>query len=254
MKGSRLVVVGMVGAILAVGWAGAAAGAATLVTVTPDTALVDAQTVSVSASGYTPNAGLAVIECTAAAVSESDCDLSTLLLTNADGSGNLSTSYDVFRQIFPGSNPGGLDCAPSGCVLAVANIGDQTEAASAPLAFDAGVPLPPSLQLTATIDPAGSFDRAGNVTITGTIACNIPADVSLDASATQRAGRVLLHADGFSDVSCNGPTRYSIVAAPYDGIFRGGSAAVVLTFDSFSGRRDVFGTVSATVKLRGPAQ
>jgi hypothetical protein len=254
VKTFRLVVVSVVGAILAVGWASAPAGAAALVSVTPNSALVDAQPVSVSASGFTADAGLAVIECTVGPVSQDDCDLSTLLFANADASGNLSTSYAVFREIFPAADPAGLDCAPSNCVLLVANIGDQTEAASVPLAFDASIPLPPSLQITATIDPTGSFDKAGNVTITGTVTCNMPADVSLFASATQRAGRVLLHADGFGDVSCDGPTPYSLIATPFDGIFRGGSATVALNFDSFSGRRDVSGTVNATVRLHGPTK
>src|SRR2546426_204227 len=48
------------------------AGAALLVNVTPDSGLVDAQPVDVSASGYTPNAQLAVIECTTGAVSHGD--------------------------------------------------------------------------------------------------------------------------------------------------------------------------------------
>jgi hypothetical protein len=240
-----------VGTILTVGFVAAPAGATPLVTVTPNSALVDAQQVNVAASGYTANSGLAVIECTAGATSENDCDLSTLLFANADGSGNLATTYGVFRQIFPSSNPAGLDCAPSNCVLAVANVATQTEAASIPLNFDASIPLPPSLQITATIARTGSFDKAGNVTITGTVTCNIPADVSLYASATQRVGRALFHADGFADISCNGSTHYSLVAQPYDGIFRGGNTAVTLNFDSFSGRRDVFGTVNATVRLHG---
>src|SRR5438445_12425005 len=77
------------------------AGAALLVNVTPDSGLVDAQPVDVSASGYTPNAQLAVIECTAGAISQDDCDLSTLQYRSADWSGNLSTTYAVFRVIFP---------------------------------------------------------------------------------------------------------------------------------------------------------
>jgi Neocarzinostatin family len=251
VKRFRLIVVSTVGAILTVGLAAAPAGAAPLVSVAPNLALVDAQPVSVSASGFTANAGLAVLECTVGATSQDDCDISTLVFANADGSGNLSTSYGVFRQIFPATSPAGLDCAPSSCLLVVANSGDQTEAASAPLTFDASIPLPPALQITATIDPTGTFDKAGNVTISGTITCNIPADVSLYASATQRAGRALFHADGFGDSFCNGPTRYRLTASPYDGIFRGGNATVTLNFDSFTGRRDVFGTVNATVRLSG---
>ena len=253
MKGLKFLVSCGVGALCTVVLA-APAGAAPLVSVTPNAALADGQPVSVSASGYTANAGVAVIECTAGAISQNDCDLSTLLFVNADGSGNVSTSYNVFRQIFTASNPAGLDCAPSNCVLAVANIADQTEAASTPLNFDASVPLPPTLQISATIAPTGSFDKAGNVTISGTITCNLPADVTLDAFATQRAGRSLFHAEGFGDVFCDGPTPYSLTLSPYDGIFRGGSTTVSLNFDSFFGHRDVSGSVTAPVRLKGSSK
>jgi hypothetical protein len=231
--------------------AAAPAGAAPLVTVTPSTGLLDADQVSVSASGYTPDAFLAVIECTTGATTQDDCDLSTVDYANADGSGNLSTTYAVFREIFPATNPDGLDCGLSNCLLVVANISDQTEATGAPLSFDTTVPLPPHLEITATIDQAGSFDHAGNVTITGTVTCNIPADVDLFVSATQRVGRLLLHADGYTDSPCDGTTPFAVTASPYDGLFRGGNATVQLDFSSFSGRRYVFGTVNATVRLHG---
>jgi hypothetical protein len=243
--------VSTIAATVTFGLLAAPAGAAPLVSVTPDSGLVDAQPVNVSASGYTANTQLAVIECTTGAISQDDCDLSTLVYTNADGSGNLSTTYAVFREIFPASEQDGLDCAPSNCVLAVANIIDQTEAASAPLSFDASVPLPLSLHISATIDPTGSFDRAGNVTVTGTVTCSLPADVYLQVEAIQRAGRALLHAYGFAEISCDGPTRYSLTAAPYDGVFRGGNATVQVYYNSFSGRRSVYGSVSSTVQLRG---
>ena len=245
------VVVSMIATTVASGLVAAPAGASPLVNVTPSSGLVDAQPVDVSANGYTANAQLAVIECTTGAISQDDCDLSTLAFTSADASGNVSTTYAVFREIFPASNQAGLDCAPSNCVLIVANIGDQTEAASAALSFDPNIPLPPSLQITATIDNTASFDRAGNVRITGTMTCSLPADVYLQVGAVQRAGRALLHAYGFAEISCDGPTRYSLTASPYDGIFRGGNATVQLDYTAFSGRRNVFGTVDATVRLRG---
>ena len=221
------------------------------VTVTPNTDLVDAQQVSVSASGFAANASIAVIECTTGATTQDNCDLSTLLFTSADPSGNVLTDYNVFRVIQPTSVATALDCAPSNCVLAVADISDQTQAASTPLSLDASIPPPPTLQITATVDPSGSFDHAGNVTITGTLTCNLPADVSLNAFATQRAGRAILTAEGFGEVPCDGTVPYSLTLNPFNGIFRGGSVSVELDFDAFSGNRDVFGTVNTTVRLHG---
>jgi hypothetical protein len=168
----------MATAVVAVGLWAVPAGATPLLTVTPNAGLVDGQSVSVSASGYTPGAGLAVLECTAGASSENDCDLSTVAYVNADASSAVSTTYGVFREIFTANDGAGLDCAPSQCVLVVANIGDQTEAASAELGFDASIPPPPILQVSATIDPTGTFDKTGNVTVTGTVNCNMPATSS----------------------------------------------------------------------------
>ena len=241
-------------AVATIGLAATPAGAAPLVSVTPNTALVDGQNVSVAATGYTPGSSLAVIECVVGATSESDCDTSTLVFAQADGSGALSTTYGVFRQVFTVNNTSGIDCAPANCTLVVANIVDQSEAASSPLNFDASVPLPPTLQVTAAINSTGSFTKAGSVVITGTVTCNMLADVALDISATQRAGRVLLHAEGFDEVPCNGPTPYSVTLASSDGIFRGGSATVTLNFISLTGRRDIFGTANRSVQLRGKAQ
>jgi len=247
-------VAGVATAVVAVGLWAVPAGATPLLTVTPNTGLLDGQSVSVSASGYTPGAGLAVLECTTGASSESDCDLSTVAYVNADASGAVSTTYGVFRVIFTANDGAGVDCAPSQCVLVVANIGDQTEAASAALGFDASVPPPPTLQVSAIIDPTGTFDKAGNVTVTGTVDCNMPADVFADVTATQRAGRALFHAEGFGDIACDGPTHFAISLEPYDGIFRGGSAAVTLNYNSFSGSRNIFGSVQQTVQLRGGAK
>jgi len=250
MRRIKMTVVAAIAATLVLA-AAAPASAAPAVTVTPDTNLVDAQPVSVSASGFAANASIAVIECTTGATTQDNCDLSTLLITNADLSGNVLTDYNVFRVIQPASAATAVDCAPSNCVLAVADISDQTQAAATPLSFDASIPPPPILQITATVDPTGTFDHAGNVTITGTLTCNLPADVFLDAFATQRAGRAILNAEGFGDVPCDGTVPYSLTLNPFNGIFRGGTVSVELFFDAFSGNRDVFGTVDATVRLHG---
>jgi hypothetical protein len=246
----RIIVVGALAAAL-VGVAAAPASAAPAVSVTPNINLVDAQQVSVSASGFAANASIAVIECTTGAVSQDDCDLSTLLFTNADPSGNVLTNYNVFRVIKPASTPVALDCAPSNCVLAVADINDQTQAASTPLLFDASIPPPPILQITATVAPSGRFDHAGDVTITGTLTCNLSADVSLDAFASQRVGRTIFTAQGFADAPCDGTVPFTLTLNPFNGIFRGGSIDVQLNFDAFFGNRNVSGTVNATVQLHG---
>ena len=54
-------------------------------------------------------------------------------------------------------------------------------------------PPPPPLQISLTIQTSGQVDRqSGKVRLTGTIKCNIPADVSLNAVLTQRLSRFSL--------------------------------------------------------------
>src|SRR2546426_204229 len=104
----------------------------------------------------------------------------------------------------------------------------------------AATPPTPSL-------PSSSARPARSRTATATVTCSLPADVYLQVSAIQRAGRALLHAYGFDEISCDGPTHYSLTGAPYDGILRGGNATVEVDYSSFSGRRSVYGSVNATV-------
>ncbi len=57
------------------------AGAATLpvVKVSPATALVDLQSVTVTGSGFSANAQIGTVQCRPGAVGEPDCDLGTLV-------------------------------------------------------------------------------------------------------------------------------------------------------------------------------
>jgi hypothetical protein len=235
-------------ALFGVVLAASPASAAQTVSVSPNTALVDGQPVTVMAGGFTPGASLAVIECTAGFASVDDCDVSTALFPQADASGNLSTPYNVFRVISTTNTPS-TDCAPANCVLLVADINDQTMVASQVLNFDASVPPPPQLTITATI-ASGSFDKAGDVVVTGTLDCSLPTDVQVQGDATQRAGRSLYEDFGFGDTPCDGLTPYALVLNPTNGIFRGGSANVEVDFFSETGR-GVSGSVVTTLKLNG---
>jgi hypothetical protein len=251
MRRARCISVTILGGLFAVGLVAGPASAATAVTVTPNSNLHDGDLVMVNATGYTPNAGLAVIECDLTATGPNNCDLSTLMTPSADGNGNLTNfNYNVFRSI---STPvdGNIDCAPANCVLAVANISNLTEANGQVLNFDASVPPPPPLTVTVTVNPTGSFDKVGNVTITGTADCSQPVDLFLDGFVQQRAGRALLSGEGFNDTPCNGPTPFTVVANPYNGIFRGGSASLVLNWGASAGNRGVSGVTNATLSLHG---
>ncbi len=231
----------------------APASASTTVSVTPSTGLHEGDQVAVTATGFTPSAALAIVECTSSFASQDDCDLSSAGFAQADQTGSVGpTPFTVYRQIFPTTDPTGFDCAPSNCVLVVANVNNLSEFAMAALTFDTSGPLPPPLQITATVDPTGTFDHAGNITITGTVTCNIPAEVELDVGASQQIGRLFINAQGSTTLSCNGPTNYSILAGATDGVFRGGKAMLKLFINSFSGRPPVFSVVGpVTIQLHG---
>jgi hypothetical protein len=250
MRKARSISLAILGGLFAVGLAAGPASAATAVSVTPNLNLHDGDTVSVSASGFTANASLVVLECNPTATTPDDCDVSTAQFLQADSSGSLTTDYSVFRIITTNTN-GTIDCAPTNCALGVANINDITENSGQILNFDASIPPPPPLEVTVTLNPTGQFDKAGNVVLTGTATCSEPVDLSLDGFVQQRAGRALLQAEGFNDLPCDGTISFTVVANPYNGIFRGGKAQGTLYWNAFTGTRGVSGEADANLSLKG---
>jgi hypothetical protein len=103
----------------------------TVVHVTPNTGLVEGQTVSVEVSGLSAvNVGVA--ECQAGATGINDCDLGTAIFP-----GGFPTTFVVHRFITIGSNTT-IDCAaaPGACIIGAADIGDiNATIGTAPIAF-----------------------------------------------------------------------------------------------------------------------
>ncbi len=129
-----LAAVGMTGS-------GASVGASPLpvVTVTPSTNLVDLQQVTVTGSGFSANAQIGTVECRSGALSEVDCDLSTLVYTQANASGAFTLQRYVRRLIAVNANT--VDCgAPSGCILGAGNIANLSEANGQAIVFNPNVP------------------------------------------------------------------------------------------------------------------
>ena len=105
-----LVVVLAAVALAAVGMTGSgasiAAGPLPTVTVTPSTNLVDLQQVTVAGSGFSANAQIATVECRSGALGQADCDLSTLVYTQANASGAFTLQRYGHR--FAGDQRSGL--------------------------------------------------------------------------------------------------------------------------------------------------
>jgi hypothetical protein len=247
----RLVVgVGVVTAVTVV--AASPASAQPMITVTPDTDLVDFQTVTVSGSGFGAATTLGAAMCTAGPVSLDNCDLDTVQFVDTDSAGAFTTEYTVERLIETPAS-GEVDCAtaPGACILGVATL-DLSQVATAPLAFDPNVPPLPRLQIGVTIDPVGSvMPRTGAATVSGTVTCSSPAHVFIDGFASQRAGRVNVQGSFFTELACDGSAAWTADLVAFNGRFVGGQLNVEVFAFGFDGQQEDDAQASAVVRLKG---
>src|SRR4051812_22398081 len=122
-------------------------GADIVVTVDPATNLADGQPVTVSGTGFAPNAGVGTAQCSRASTtsrSTADCDLSTSRTGNADSQGNASFTLRVKRTITTSQET--VDCASAAdaCLVAMADLSDLTVSSGMVITFDPNAPpLPP---------------------------------------------------------------------------------------------------------------
>jgi len=97
------------------------------VTVTPSTGLVDGQTVSVDATGLTPNSGQDLGECTLTPAQEAAC--TSLGSTTSDASGSASASVTVHKTFdaYVGTTfYGTVDCAAVDfCFIGISDTGNS---------------------------------------------------------------------------------------------------------------------------------
>jgi hypothetical protein len=234
-------------------WAVPASAAPALV-VTPNTDLVDFQTVSVTGTGFPADSSIGLLECQTGAFDLGSCDLSTLAFPTTDATGSYTTDFVVQRLI--NTSAGQVDCAPSACMLFSALDPTSVDVASAPLGFDPNVPPRPRLEVSITVNPRGTVvSKTGVVTVSGTVTCNMPADVFVDVFIQQKAGRAIISDDEFTDVQCDGTTAatWSLSEQGFNGIFKGGSAHVDASADAFDGQQEAFADAIATIKLSGKA-
>jgi hypothetical protein len=104
--------------------------------VTPATGLGDTQEVTVTASGFSPNEPLQVVQCAdkGTATASGDCNLAGMLTAASDATGRLSVKLQVVRGPFGLSN---IVCGTQQrCLVSVTQASPSpTEEADAPLAF-----------------------------------------------------------------------------------------------------------------------
>ena len=145
---------------------------------TPNDGLVDGQEISLSAAGFQPGVTVAAVQCAATPGSiggESNCDVGGYTLHSSNDEGEVAVSVVVRRYI---STAGGeVDCANPGalqCVVAVANISDYDESATADVWFDPnvdGVRAP-----VIAVSQTDGLNDGDTVTVTGS---GFPADAPI---------------------------------------------------------------------------
>ncbi|HKE73492.1 MAG TPA: neocarzinostatin apoprotein domain-containing protein, partial [Acidimicrobiales bacterium] len=143
----------------------AAAQSAPALALDRHTDLVDGQEVTVTGTGFTPGAQIAVRQCRSAPVGPVDCDLGTVTTAVVDEAGGFRLRHRFF--VLMNDRAGPVDCrvAP-GCVLAT-NLGFDggRSAVAAPIAFAPAAPLLPPP--TVTVTPGGGLVDGGTVTVEG---------------------------------------------------------------------------------------
>ena len=95
------------------------------------------------------------------------------------------------------------------------------------------IQAPPPLTVDLQLDATGSFDKAGNAYLRGTITCSRPILVELAADVTQPVGKRSIF--GFSEdfVDCDGETHWELTVPGENGRFAGGKATVNVLASAF---------------------
>jgi hypothetical protein len=164
--------------------------AATSVTVTPNTNITPGQTLSVTASGFTPKATLAIIECSPRATlpgvnQQNECDIGGAVIVSASSTGSIGAT--AFKVPSPFSATDKLAvCPPTGtptsyCGVAVANISKTSENGFEAIIY-AGQPLPTTT--TTSVGQTTTTSSGPATTTSPTTAATTPTTTGPTVKAT----------------------------------------------------------------------
>lgn len=88
-------------------------------------------------------------------------------------------------------------------------------------------PPPPAIDVT--IDPIGTFTKAGSATVSGTVVCDAGAEFAfVDVQLRQRAGRVFIDGFGGTEVFCDGTLQSWTAEVVGNGLYKGGQATATV--------------------------
>jgi Neocarzinostatin family len=193
------------------------------VTATPNTKLADGQQISVSASGFAPNALVAVVECPTKTVSPDACDLNTLNFGQAGSTGAFSNLPFIVSRVLSD----GTDCALNGgCYVGTQDAATGGAAAAALITFD---PTIPPFTLTARVDKTDAVNTKGVIALMGSVHCGGQgADVDVQVDVRQTFHRSIFESGSEIIVTCaaNTTVPFRTTVRPENGLFGPGAAIV----------------------------
>jgi hypothetical protein len=203
-------------------------------TVVPSAELADGQAVTVSGSGFPPDASIEGTECASSSSDVVECDQSTQFYAFSDGNGSFTLEDNVSRII--NANGTNIDCALTPCLLSAADQSDQAVAAEAAIGFDPRIP-PELTGAVAATDKVNT--KTGVATITGTVTCTEPALLYLYVTLSQVYHRHFNFTNtAFGPATCTArkkPTVWKVTIPPGNGLFAAGKATVAVEATAYLG-------------------
>ena len=141
-----------------------AATAAPTAVIDPAVDLIDAQRVTLTASGFSPGGYIVVAQCPTASTTFGDCGNFSYPENGTDANGSATVEIVLDAILRHASTETDCRTAPT-CVLAVAENFDGNVLVRVPLVFDPDAPLAPPPELT--LQPSAGFVDGQQVTVTG---------------------------------------------------------------------------------------
>jgi hypothetical protein len=220
------------------------------VTVTPDTALVDGQSVVVKAAHFTAGASVYIQECPTTAPPVS-CQSQVSQTAVVDGTGHTNTTVTVARLVGTPPYGAGVDCAVApGCSLIVTNPASAAlQSVAVPLTFNPAVPPLPALKLAVKTASTATL-VAGEVHVHGTVSCNRAVSVNLFVQVSQ--GSAFSAMNGLVPCSGNGSRWSLVVPTATGGPLAAGLAFVETNASAQSGSSSASVSVNSPVTLVVP--
>ena len=164
----------ILGGLTSLGVATASAAGPTI-TVTPNTGLVNGQSVAVTGSGFMANETVYALECKATAASQADCSLATATPSTTSATGTVSMNFSVVTGSISSTTCGTSSSDLSNCAIVVGAVPPATDQALGAITF--ALPSPTTTTTAPPVKigprkfhvaPAAGLKNGSSVRVSGT--------------------------------------------------------------------------------------